>query len=295
MPEANTNNLNRFYSKNTCQDDKEYRKKSELLHWKDMPRHLQFNPYIYTGYRPLLSAWGCINSIFYVHNETINILTHAIPIIYILFTVPQTLPWSNINLRFLAWCHIAGLICPWVGSFFYHVFMNLERGENIYYKLLQIDMLGIWISQSFGAMPMVTATTYCLPYILRIFLLTSYCMLSVYGLFKALTAWSPWERRLCFLLPFIMRIWLWILRVSSWGGGDPNAFSHVLLQDIVSIMGGAIGAMHIPEKWFPGSVDMYLNSHNIMHILVVVAVYSMHTATMKDLMWMSRVNCSGNL
>lgn len=40
--------------------------------------------------------------------------------------------------------------------------------------------------------------------------------------------------------------------------------------------GGAIGAMHIPEKWFPGSMDYYLNSHNIMHVLVVLAVYSMH-------------------
>lgn len=34
--------------------------------------------------------------------------------------------------------------------------------------------------------------------------------------------------------------------------------------------------MHIPEKWFPGCLDLYLNSHNIMHILVVIAVYSMH-------------------
>lgn len=47
-------------------------------------------------------------------------------------------------------------------------------------------------------------------------------------------------------------------------------------QDGVSVFGGAIGAMHIPEKWFPGCLDYYLNSHNIMHILVVVAVYSMH-------------------
>lgn len=49
-----------------------------------------------------------------------------------------------------------------------------------------------------------------------------------------------------------------------------------LFQDGVSILGGAIGAMHIPEKWFPGCLDYYLNSHNIMHVLVVVAVYSMH-------------------
>lgn len=52
-------------------------KKSHLLQWKDMPKHLQFNPYIFTGYRPLLSVWGCLNSLFYLHNETINILTHG--------------------------------------------------------------------------------------------------------------------------------------------------------------------------------------------------------------------------
>lgn len=47
-------------------------------------------------------------------------------------------------------------------------------------------------------------------------------------------------------------------------------------QDGLSVLGGCIGAMHIPEKWLPGMVDMYLNSHNIMHVLVVLAVFSMH-------------------
>ncbi|CAH2220624.1 jg27948 [Pararge aegeria aegeria] len=49
----------------------------ELLHWKDMPQHLQFNPYVLTGYRPLQSWSGCVRSLFYFHNETINILTHG--------------------------------------------------------------------------------------------------------------------------------------------------------------------------------------------------------------------------
>ena len=63
----------------------------------------------------------------------------------------------------------------------------------------------------------------------------------------------------------------------------------------MSALGGAIGAMHIPEKWFPGTVDMYLNSHNIMHVLVVMAVYSMHQATVRDLLWMANVDCrTGN-
>ncbi|KAK9688039.1 hemolysin-III related [Popillia japonica] len=267
-------------------------KGADLLHWKDMPKHLQFNPYIFTGYRPMLSVWGCLNSLFYLHNETINILTHAIPIIYILLTVPGMMPWSNAELRFLSWCHIVGILCPWVGSFVYHLFMNLKLGERAYYRLLQLDMLGIWISQSFGAMPMVTATTFCLPKIVRWCSVSSYCILSLWGLYKAMTAWSPWERRLCFTLPFIMRMVLLYVRYTSVGGGDPAAFVHVVLQDLVSVTGGAIGALHIPEKWFPGMVDIYLNSHNIMHVLVVAAVYSMHIATMKDLAWMTRVKCS---
>lgn len=49
----------------------------ELLHWRDMPQHLQFNPYVLTGYRPLQSWGGCVRSLFYFHNETINILTHG--------------------------------------------------------------------------------------------------------------------------------------------------------------------------------------------------------------------------
>lgn len=48
-----------------------------LLHWRDMPQHLQFNPYVLTGYRPLQGWAGCVGSLFYFHNETINILTHG--------------------------------------------------------------------------------------------------------------------------------------------------------------------------------------------------------------------------
>nr|CAD7424876.1 unnamed protein product [Timema monikensis] len=53
-------------------------KQRTLLHYRDMPPHLQFNPYIFTGYRPLLTFWGSIHSLFYLHNETINILTHVV-------------------------------------------------------------------------------------------------------------------------------------------------------------------------------------------------------------------------
>lgn len=68
-------------AKNGLRGDGEAQGKTEeelqLLQWEDMPTHLQFNPYVKTGYRPLLSAWGCVHSLSYLHNETVNILTHG--------------------------------------------------------------------------------------------------------------------------------------------------------------------------------------------------------------------------
>ncbi|XP_003736574.3 progestin and adipoQ receptor family member 4 isoform X1 [Drosophila pseudoobscura] len=265
-----------------------------LLQWQDMPQYLQFNPYVLRGYRPLQTFKGCLLSLFYWHNETINILTHAIPIIYILAIVPGLMPWDS-GYKFLSFCHVFGSVAPWCGSFVYHLFMNIEKGENVYYTLLKLDMVGIWVSQSFGALPLVTATTLCFTPVLKWLIISSYCLLSLWGLYKALTASSPWQRRLCFALPFGMRSILTFLRIRGMVGGSHMALSHVYLQvevDGVSILGGAIGAMRIPEKWFPGVVDFYLNSHNIMHVLVVVAVYSMHKATIKDFEWMSTQTCN---
>ncbi|XP_055915722.1 progestin and adipoQ receptor family member 4, partial [Eupeodes corollae] len=266
----------------------------ELLEWKDMPKYLQFNPYVINGYRPLTTFKGCLLSLFYWHNETINILTHAIPIFYILAVVPGLMPWEN-GYRFLSFCHVFGSLAPWCGSFVYHLFMNIEKGEDVYYRLLKLDMVGIWVSQSFGALPLVTATTLCFTFKWKWCIIISYCLLSLWGLYKALTASSPWQRRLCFALPFTMRSILTFLRTIGIVGSNRIAMSHVYLQDGVSILGGAIGAMRIPEKWFPGLVDYYLNSHNIMHVLVVVAVYSMHQATVRELAWMSTAQCGGSI
>ncbi|XP_026485632.1 progestin and adipoQ receptor family member 4 [Vanessa tameamea] len=269
----------------------------ELLHWRDMPKHLQFNPYVLTGYRPLQSWGGCVRSLFYFHNETINILTHGVSLVFMIAVLPGLLPWSGggAGAWFLSMCHLLGALAPWCGSFLYHLFMNHTQGATLYHRLLQLDMLGIWVSQSIGAIPMVTATVYCASAPLRYAALAVYCLGSLLGLYKAMRAWSPWERRLCFAAPFCMRLLLAGARTARLGGGDPHAILHVFLQDAVSLGGGVIGALHIPEKWFPGSVDRCLNSHNIMHVLVVLAVYSMHQVTTKDLAWMSSVDCRAPL
>ncbi|KAK0085403.1 hypothetical protein PV325_005275 [Microctonus aethiopoides] len=239
-----------------------------LKNWNDMPRHLQFNPHIKTGYRPLTNFTGCVKSLFYLHNETVNILTHGLATLHILLTVPNLLPWwdNGFFFGFISWCHVIGAVSPWIGSSLYHLFMNLNYGEEFYTKLLKLDMLGIWVCQSVGAVPMIAASVHCLP--------------------PAMRAKSPWERRLCFSPPFMMRMIFLTLRCFRMGGGAPDGFPHVVLQDLVAVIGGSIGALRIPEKWIPGHFDLILNSHNIMHVVVILAVWSMHAATLQDIRWM---------
>lgn len=50
---------------------------ARLLDWASSPRHLQFNRFVLTGYRPVSSGSGCLRSLFYLHNELGNIYTHG--------------------------------------------------------------------------------------------------------------------------------------------------------------------------------------------------------------------------
>lgn len=53
------------------------------------------------------------------------------------------------------------------------------------------------------------------------------------------------------------------------------------------MLGGFIGALRVPEKWIPGRLDLLANSHHIMHVVVVYAVYHLHQGAVLDLVWLS--------
>ncbi|EFX81652.1 hypothetical protein DAPPUDRAFT_196031 [Daphnia pulex] len=254
-----------------------------LLKWTQVPDHLKFNPYIHEGYRPLASLAGCIKSLAYFHNETINILTHGLPVLYIILWSPTLMPYDEIKVPILPYIHLVAVLSPWVGSAIYHTFMNHHHGYSVYRRLLQLDMLGIWVTQSFGALTGVIAATYCFPACIGIVIVLIYSLSCLWGLYK--------DRRLCFFLPVVIRLTLGILRTMHLASGHPDSISHVWLQDAISILGGFIGAMRIPERWFPGRFDFFFNSHHIMHVLVLVAVVQMHYASKLDLIWLSDPQC----
>ena len=48
-----------------------------LHHYNCVPKHLQFNRFVHTGYRAELSTWDCLKSLFYLHNESFNVYSHG--------------------------------------------------------------------------------------------------------------------------------------------------------------------------------------------------------------------------
>jgi len=258
-----------------------------LLELREAPAHLRFNKYVLSYYRPPLDIRGCIASLTYWHNETINILTHAVPVLFIGSLIPWMLPWDKINIPWLPVIHVSACIAPWVGSTLYHLFMCHQMGKVAYIILLKLDLIGIWFTQTFGALVTICAAIHCFEYETKRTILTFYLFICILCLYQAMTVSTVWGRRFAFTAPFSIRVLCLLLRLSSWGGGAPNTTYYVIMQDLLAIMGGYIGAVNIPEKWFPGKVDLVFNSHHIMHVLVVAAVYQMHKAAELDLVWMS--------
>lgn len=262
----------------------------KLLELDQIPSHLRFNKYVLTHYRPATNWVGCLRSLFYLHNETVNILTHAIPVVAILAAIPWMLPWEEITVPYLPTFHVLSSVAPWIGSTIYHLFMNHHHGYSAYKLLLTIDMLGIWVTQTGGGLVTICATIHCLSTATQTGILVFYGVLCLYCLYKAITAKCPWGRRFCFTAPFLVRMYMVTLRYFGLGGGHSLSFPHVILQDAVAVVGAVIGATNIPERWFPGTLDLVCNSHHVMHVLVVYAVYQMHLAATLDLQWMTNIN-----
>lgn len=54
-------------------------------------------------------------------------------------------------------------------------------------------------------------------------------------------------------------------------------------------MGGALNALRIPERWLqpadpavPGPLDLWLNSHQLMHACVALAMLHLHLGAAQD-------------
>ncbi|XP_028670765.1 progestin and adipoQ receptor family member 4-like [Erpetoichthys calabaricus] len=261
-----------------------------LLDWASSPPHLQFNKYVLTGYRPVSSANECLKSLFYLHNELGNIYTHGIPLLCFLFLLPLNIPWAQITVTWLGVVHFLACLSPQLGSVLYHLFMNHEGGAPIYHTLLTLDMCGICMINTLGALPIVYTTLLCYPSTRSVALL-AYIILSAYSIYCAVTARSSVRRLQSFAWQALFRFFFFYLRWVGLGTGSPTSLQQYFIMDFLALLGGLINITRVPERWRPGKFDYWCNSHQIMHVLVVGSIMYLHWGVLDDLLWISSHRC----
>lgn len=62
---------------------------------EEVPPHLAFNKFVHTGYRMKLTPSQCAWSVLRLHNETINIWSHTLPILYFIYVFLRDGVWED--------------------------------------------------------------------------------------------------------------------------------------------------------------------------------------------------------
>ncbi|XP_036595946.1 progestin and adipoQ receptor family member 4-like [Trichosurus vulpecula] len=256
-----------------------------LLDWASCPCHLQFNPFVLKGYRPASSTLGCVRSLFYLHNELGNIYIHGLALLTFLVLLPLTIPWRQLGWgSWLGGTHCLACLAPAAGSVFYHLFMCHHGGRRVYSRLLALDMCGVWLANSLGALPLIHCTLACWPRF-RLIALIVHTFLSTVAGWRALTARSNIARLQAFGWQAIARLLIFGFRGLGLGTGAPGSLSCYLRMDALALLGGLVNVARLPERWNPGAFDYWCNSHQIMHLLSAISILQLHTGVTRDLLW----------
>ncbi|KAJ2956473.1 hypothetical protein NQZ79_g7652 [Umbelopsis isabellina] len=260
--------------------------KIRTVSWKELPEWLQDNIYITGGYRPQLdSYWECIKSVTYLHNEFVNIWSHALG--FVLFCILGAyFVWKDVldpiaetrtmwDVIFF-YTFIAGaLSCLGLSSSYHCVSCHSEPTAAFWNRC---DYLGI-ITLILGSYyPMVYYGFYCHPY-LQIFYMTS---ISIIGFATGCvtmmkhfrTPTYRWMRTSLFLamgLSGIIPIGHGVITFGLKMALTSISLGHMIAMGAFYVVGALIYGNRIPERWYPGKFNIWFASHQIFHVFVVIA------------------------
>jgi predicted membrane channel-forming protein YqfA (hemolysin III family) len=61
--------------------------------------------------------------------------------------------------------------------------------------------------------------------------------------------------------------------------------------EMIGLCGAILNLSCVPERYFHGKLDCFFNSHNIMHLLVLLGPLLLHSGIVMDFEWMKNAKC----
>ena len=267
----------------------------DLLEFGKLPKWMQDNGYILTGYRPPLKSFTrCFESLLYVHNETCNVYSHLLGFLLfgILLGYAVVSGWMTSGPVFqsvsVALFFVGTMVGMAFSTLFHLVFCHSPSAHSLFSRL---DYTGIAVMIAGSFFPSVYHAFYCEPHLQAAYM-SMICLLGIGCIVVSLLprfANPEWRlvRMSLFLamggsgiIPALHAGYIhdWDLIADGFAIG-----SHALMG--ILYVGGAIAyGLRIPERIAPGMFDIVGASHQFFHVCVVVAAFSHYRAIvwMKD-------------
>ncbi|CAG5090848.1 Similar to AdipoR: Adiponectin receptor protein (Drosophila melanogaster) [Cotesia congregata] len=270
-------------------------------HFRNLPRWLQDNDFLHAGHRPPLpSFYACFKSIFRIHTETGNIWTHLLGCVAFIGIAIffLTRPPMEIHLeeKIVFGTFFAGaIICLGMSFAFHTVHCHSECVGKLFSKL---DYCGIAMLIMGSFVPWLYYGFYC-DYQPKLIYLSVVVVLGITSIVVSL-----WERFgepnyrplragvfMGFGLSGIIPAVHYAIAEGWFKAISQASLGWLILMGCLYILGALFYALRVPERFFPGKFDIWFQSHQIFHVLVIAAAFvhyhgitemAMHRMTVGD-------------
>lgn len=246
--------------------------KYRLIKKDESPEYTWDSPYILTGYRPTLDFFGCLQSCFQWHNQTVNIWSSILLASFncwlaIYFT--ETAKISNI-FYFFFWLQGGLRTYCWLNSFSYHTFVC--HGEYTAKLLCNLDYIGCYLTCLGMGSSLIFIELYCFPsarYTILFLGLAGICGAIIISIlpkyqsekFRAIRMILSVFSSMPYLVGLLVAIYL------AHENQTPKYYSYLLYGFAIELLGAFFYMSMLPEKAVPIIFDNWLTSHNIWHIM----------------------------
>ncbi|KAK6532650.1 hypothetical protein TWF281_006830 [Arthrobotrys megalospora] len=251
----------------------------------DIPEWLHENEFIMTGYRqPSFSLAKSVRSILSIHNETVNIWSHIIGSV-LFVTIPLYVFTTEIPPRYkiattedivVCTTYFLGCAICFGLSATYHTLMN--HSPKVHTVSVQLDYLGILILMYSAMIPLIYYGFVCDHNLRNIYwavesVLAGLCAIStMHPMFhsskaKVLRGIFYSAFGLSSFVPIFHAIAIYGWEVQK----DRMGLIWWALVGLFDSIGVLAYGSKVPERFFPGRFDIWGQSHQILHISVVIA------------------------
>ncbi|RKK13906.1 hypothetical protein BFJ66_g3605 [Fusarium oxysporum f. sp. cepae] len=257
---------------------------SLLILWDDLPAWRRDNAFILSGYRQSHGSYAhSFRSLFYLHNESVNIWSHLLGAIVFLASAayvdrvvrPRYESASSADVLVFA-CFFGGAVVCLGMSATYHTLSN--HSDTVSKWGNKLDYTGIVALIVGSYVPALYYGFFCLPNLMAFYL----WVICILGLGCTIVSWverfrtPAWRpyRAMMFIglglsgvVPVIHGLFIY----GYQGLEDRMSLSWVLLHGVMYIFGAVLYAARWPERSAPGAFDIWGSSHQIFHIFVILA------------------------